>query len=55
MYKERNEQARRDFEQECENWDWVRPAGVSLQELRAALRNLLNPAQAAANPAQPSA
>ena len=60
MYKERNEQSRKDFERECENWDWVRPAGVSVQELRQALRNLLTPAsagatQAEASPAQPSA
>jgi len=59
MYKERNEQSRKDFEQECENWDWVRPAGVSPRELKEALRNLLTPAsagatQAEALPAQPS-
>ena len=45
MYQERNEQSRKDFDQEYENWDWVRPAGVSPQELKEALRNLLRPPQ----------
>ena len=55
MNQVRNEQARQDFEREYENWDWVRPAGVSPQELKEALRNLLYPARAGASPAQRSA
>ena len=55
MNQDRNEQARQDFEREYENWDWVRPAGVSAQELKEALRNLLYPARAGASPAQRSA
>lgn len=31
-----------EFEDECEIWDWVRAAGVSAQELRRALVELLN-------------
>jgi hypothetical protein len=27
----------RTLDQECEAWDWVRPAGVSAQDLRKAL------------------
>lgn len=55
MNQDRNEQARKDFEQEYENWDWVRPAGVSAQELKEALRNLLYPARTGTNTAQRSA
>lgn len=50
MKDETNELARdeADVERECETWDWVRPAGVSAQELREAVRSLLNTAQASA-------
>jgi hypothetical protein len=51
MNEETNEQAREngaDVERECETWDWVRPAGVSAQELREAVRSLLNTAQPSA-------
>ena len=27
-----------ELERECETWDWARAAGVSAEELRAALR-----------------
>ena len=30
-----------DLERECEAWDWVRPAGVSAEELREAVRGAL--------------
>jgi hypothetical protein len=31
-----------DLEQECEAWDWVRAAGVSPEDLRAALSESLS-------------
>ena len=30
-----------DLEQECATWDWARTAGVTAQELREALSELL--------------
>ena len=50
MKDETNELARdeADVERECEIWDWVRPAGLSAQELREAVRNLLSTAQPSA-------
>ena len=36
-----------DLEQECETWDWVRAAGVSPEDLRAALSESLSLAKAA--------
>lgn len=51
MNEETNEQTPEtggDFERECETWDWVRPAGVSAQELREAVRILLNQPQPSA-------
>ena len=35
------------LEQECEAWDWVRAAGVSAQDLRAAVLESLSFAEAA--------
>lgn len=35
------------LQQECEIWDWVRAAGVSAQELRSTLAELLNLKKAA--------
>ena len=35
------------LEQECETWDWARAAGVSAQDLRAALEQSLSLAEAA--------
>ena len=51
MNEEKIEQTRQDesdIETECETWDWVRPAGVSAQQLRDAVRTLLNATQPAA-------
>ena len=49
MKDETNELAREEaVERECETWDWVRPAGVSIQELREAVRSLLNQPQSSA-------
>jgi hypothetical protein len=45
MARDRNEHLRVDpgeFQDECETWDWVRAAGVSTQELRRILIELLN-------------
>ena len=45
MARDRNEHLRVDpveFQDECEIWDWVRAAGVSVQDLRRALVELLN-------------
>jgi len=45
MAKDRTEHLRVDpieFADECEVWDWVRAAGVSVQELRRALIELMN-------------
>ena len=36
-----------DLEHECEAWDWVRAAGVSLQELRIAVLESMTYAKAA--------
>jgi len=36
-----------DLERECETWDWARAAGVSAQDLRAALLESLSLAEAA--------
>jgi hypothetical protein len=35
-----------DLEQECEAWEWARAAGVSEQELRAAVQQSLGGKQA---------
>lgn len=49
MKDETSELAREEaVERECETWDWVRPAGLSAQELREAVRSLLNQPQPAA-------
>jgi hypothetical protein len=45
MARDRNEHLRVDpgeFQDECEIWDWVRAAGVSVQELRRTLIELLS-------------
>ena len=34
-----------DLDQEYENWDWARTAGVSAEDLREALRNSLDGAE----------
>lgn len=34
-----------DLDQEYEDWDWARTAGVSAEELRQALRNTLEEAE----------
>jgi hypothetical protein len=41
LMSETNLEADFDLEQECATWDWARTAGVTAQELRQALRELL--------------
>lgn len=41
------EDRERQLEAELETWDWARAAGVSADELRQALRALLQPCQTA--------
>jgi hypothetical protein len=36
-----------ELEQECAAWDWVRTAGITAQQLREALRELLIPQEPA--------
>lgn len=45
MAKTNPEEAPADVERECEAWDWARAAGVSAQELRAAVRQSLRGAE----------
>jgi len=37
----RAESAMPDIERECETWDWARTAGVSAEELRQAVQEVL--------------
>ena len=38
---EAQDRAARNLDQECQDWDWARTAGVSAQELRRTLREAL--------------
>jgi hypothetical protein len=36
-----------ELEEECATWDWARTAGITAQQLREALRELLVPQESA--------
>jgi hypothetical protein len=47
LMSETNLEADFELEQECETWDWARTAGLTAQQLREALSDLLVPQEPA--------